>query len=262
VALTFFLSEFIGTGLLVLVGLSAVIMDFAPGSPVYAWLGSPGLRRFVTGFLFGSTGGLIALSPVGKVSGAHINPAVTLMFLVQGKLRPWHAGLYLAAQLAGAVVGALPLLAWGTWGRSIHFGATVPGPGYGPGLALAGEVATTFAMVLCLQVFLGHRRLRAYTPLLFPVLYAIMVYAEAPVSGTSTNPARTLGPAVITDLWRSWWIYWIGPAAGALLAVAVHRWSPLHPLEIEVAKVYHFEHDPHGVFRSAGRDLRTESPRR
>ncbi len=253
VALTFFLSEFLGTGLLVLVGLSAVVVDFAPGSPVYAWLDNDGLRRSVTGFLFGTTGALIAFSPVGKVSGAHINPVVTLTFLLQGTMRFWHAGIYLVAQLAGAVAGALPLLAWGAWGRSVQFGATTPGVACGPALALVGEAATTFIMILCLLIFLGHRRLRAYTPLLFPVLYAIMVYAEAPVSGTSTNPARSLGPAVIADLWRSWWVYWIGPTAGALLAVAAHGWSPLRHLRIEVAKVYHFRHDPHGVFRSAGR---------
>ncbi len=136
-------------------------------------------------------------------------------------------------------------------GQSERFGATVPGPGYGPGAALAGEVVTTFTMVLCLLIFLGHRRLRAYTPLLFPFLYAIMVYAEAPVSGTSTNPARTLGPGVVADVWQGWWVYWLGPAVGALSAVALHHGSPLHHLRIEVAKVYHFKHDPHGVFRSA-----------
>ncbi len=251
VALRLFASEFVGTALLILIGLSAVIVDFAAASPVAAWLGSDRLRRLVTGFLFGATGALIAISPVGRISGAHINPIVTLAFWAKGKMRLWHAGGYVVAQFAGAAGGAVPLLAWGQMGRSEHFGATVPGPAYGPWLALAGEVATTFTMVLSLLIFLGHRRMRAYTPLLFPFLYAIMVYVEAPISGTSTNPARTFGPGVVADVWQGWWVYWVGPVVGSLSAVAVHHWSPLHHMTIEVAKVYHFQHDPHGIFWSA-----------
>jgi aquaporin Z len=73
-------AEFIGTAVLVSVGLSFVIFDFGSGSPVTGFIPDAGLRRLITGFLFGTTGGLIALSPAGKVSGAHINPAVSLAF--------------------------------------------------------------------------------------------------------------------------------------------------------------------------------------
>jgi aquaporin Z len=146
-------------------------------------------------------------------------------------------------------VGSLPLLAWGAMGRSVDFGATMPGTGYGPGLAILGEIVTTFALVIGLFLFVRHPRLRPYTPALFPALYAIMVFLEAPISGTSTNPARSLGPVVVSGAWQDWWVYWIGPVAGAALAVAFYRRSWLRHLEIEVAKLYHFEHDPHGVFR-------------
>jgi len=73
---------------------------------------------------------------------------------------------------------------------------------------------------------------------------------EAPVSGTSTNPARSFGPGLVADVWRGWWVYWVGPTVGALAAVAAHHWSPLRHLRIEVAKIYHFQHDPHGLFHS------------
>jgi aquaporin Z len=138
---------------------------------------------------------------------------------------------------------------WGSVGASVAYGATLPGPGYGAGAALLGEAATTFALVALLFLFVGHSMLKPYTPLVFPVLYAVMVYLEAPLSGTSTNPARSLGPEVLAGSWSAWWIYWIGPAAGALAAVALHRigWIERR-LEIDVAKLYHFEHDPHGVF--------------
>lgn len=245
---TVFLSELIGTALLVGVGLSLVILDFGHGSPVLRWLPDAGLRRAITGFLFGSTGALIALSWVGKESGAHINPVVSLAFCLMGKQRPSHAAGYVVAQFTGAVLGALPLLLWGGIGHSVAYGATTPGRGYTFGQAILGETVTTFALVAGLFVFLRHDRFRSFTPALFPFLYAFMVFVEAPVSGTSTNPARTLGPAVVSGAWRGWWVYWVGPLAGALLGVLLFRFTRLREIEVEVAKLYHFGHDPHGIF--------------
>jgi len=87
-----------------------------------------------------------------------------------------------------------------------------------------------------------------------------MVFLEAPLSGTSTNPARSLGPAVISGQWHAWWIYWIGPLLGAFVAVAVHSGTWLDKLEIEVAKLYHFEHDPLGVFNWTRRSRTKHTP--
>ena len=116
----------------------------------------------ITGFLFGTTGALIALSPIGKESGAHINPIVTLAFRLMGKLDSRTSLGYVVAQLSGAILGSLPLLAWGAMGRSVEFGATVPGENYGVGTVLLGEVITTFAMVTLLCVFLAFHRIRAF----------------------------------------------------------------------------------------------------
>ena len=242
-------AELAGTGLLLLVGLSVVILDFGAGSPVARVLPDAGLRRAITGFLFGCTGAAIAISPLGKESGAHINPAVTAAFWSMGTLKGRYALGYALAQSTGAVLGTLPLLAWGALGSSVTFGATEPGAAFGTGWALVGETVATFIMVTLLFYFIRHPRLRAFTPALFPPLYAIMVFLEAPVSGTSTNPARSLGPAVIAGDWRAWWIYWVGPLAGALLAVAFYRLSWLRHVEIEVAKLYHFEFDRYRVLR-------------
>ncbi len=122
-----FASELIGTAVLVLVGLSLVIFMFGAGTPMARLIPGEGLRRLITGFLFGTTGACIALSPVGKVSGAHINPVVTLGFRLMGKLDVQTTLGYIAAQLLGAVVGSLPLLLWGAMGKSVAFGATLPG---------------------------------------------------------------------------------------------------------------------------------------
>jgi len=239
--------EFAGTALLVAAGVSLVILDFGAGSPVAAALPSAALRRALTGFGFGCVGALIAVSVLGKVSGAHINPVVTLAFWLKGAIGGRHALGYIAAQLAGGVAGALPLLAWGRLGGSVGFGATVPGAGFSTAAALVGEIVTTFALVLGVFTFLGARRLRPFTPLLFPALYAVMVWLEGPVSGTSTNPARSLGPAVVAGVWSGWWVYLAGPVAGALVAVGVHGGTWLRRFEVRVAKLYHFNHDPRGV---------------
>ena len=241
-----FAAELIGTALLVLVGLSLVIVMFGEGSAIAGLLPNEGVRRAITGFLFGTIGAMIALSPVGMRSGAHINPIVTLAFYWMGKLdRPTTFG-YIAAQLSGAIMGALPLLAWGSMGRSVAFGGTFPGDGYATATVLFGEVITTFAMVAGLCVFLGFRTLRPFTPAMFPVLYCIMVYAEAPISGTSTNPARSLGPSVVSGQWQGWWIYWVGPVIGSLAACLV---CSILAKRITVAKLYYFDRDQDLLFR-------------
>ncbi len=245
-----FVSELIGTALLVLVGLSLVIVMFGSGSPIAQILPSEALRRLITGFLFGTTGALIALSPVGKVSGAHINPVVTLAFRLMGKLGGLTTLGYIVAQLIGAVIGSLPLLLWGAMGKSVAFGATLPGPDFTLTTVFLGEVITTFIMVSLLAVFLGFRTIRPFTPAIFPPLYAIMVWAESPISGTSTNPARSLGPAVISGQWQDWWMYWIGPMAGMLLAVLACSFLAKR---IEVAKLYYFDSDHDRLFRRIAR---------
>ena len=248
-----FAAEAAGTAALLAVGLSVVIFDFGSGSPMMQLLPDPALRRLVTGFLFGTTGATIALSPLGKESGAHINPVVTLAFWLMGKLKARHALGYVAAQMVGAAVGSLPLIAWGAMGRSIAFGATTPGAAYGALWALAGETVTSFALIFALFVFLRHKRLKRFTPALFPPLYAVMVWLEAPISGTSTNPARSFGPSLISGVWNGWWVYWLGPLVGTLIAVALYHRVGWRREAITVAKIFHFEHDPHGVFHATTR---------
>jgi aquaporin Z len=239
----FFVSEFIGTALLLLAGLSIVIFMFGSGSPMAQLIPVIKIRQVITGFLFGSIGASIALSPIGKLSGAHINPAVTMVFWLFRKIEGRLAITYILAQLTGAIIGCLPLLLWGQMGRSIEFGVTVPGEGYSLQTVILGEVITTFIMVSLLVIFIGFRQIRQFTPFMFPFLYAIMVPLEAVISGTSTNPARSLGPAVISGEWTRWWIYLIGPMAGALLASLA---CSLLAKRITIAKLYYFDGDSEG----------------
>jgi aquaporin Z len=245
-----FFSEVLGTAALVLGGLSIVIVMFGAGSPMPDLVPNERLRTALTAFLFGCVGAAIALSRVGTESGAHINPAVTMGFWLMRKLDARAAVGYIVAQLLGACLGALPLLAWGSTGRSVMFGATIPGEGYSMATVVMGEAVTTFGLVATLCIFLGFRHLRPYTPFTMPLLYAVMVPLEAHISVTSTNPARTLGPALISGRWDGWWIYWVGPMIGMLAAVLV---CSRLARRIEVAKLYHFESDPRRLFhRMAG----------
>ena len=239
----FFISEFIGTGLLLLGGLSLVIFMFGAGSPGPQLIPNLLARQMITGFLFGGLGASIALSRIGTVSGAHINPAVTMVFWLYRKIEGRLAITYVLAQLGGAIVGCLPLLLWGVMGRSIQFGATVPGTGWSDNAALIGEVITTFTMVSLLVIFIGFRQIRAFTPAIFPILYMIMNPLESAISGLSTNPARSLGPAVISGQWEGWWIYLVGPVIGALLASLA---CSLLAKRITIAKLYHFDSESEG----------------
>jgi len=232
-----YLSECIGTALLVGVGLSVVILNNGDGSPIRAWIPDAGIRRALTGFLFGTTGCLITLSPVGRISGAHINPIVSIAFLLKRKMSWPHTLGYITAQMIGSVIGALPLLWWGTWGQSVQYGATLPLPGRTTA-AFIGETITSFLLIAGLFFFIGHKKLRRFTPFLIPPLYCLMVWAEGPLSGTSTNPARSFGPAVVSGIWTGYWLYWVAPVLGAVIAVLLFEMPFLWKWKIKVPKLY------------------------
>jgi aquaporin Z len=238
-----YLSECTGTALLVLVGLSVVIFNNGEGSPVRNWIPDDGVRRYLTGFLFGTTGCLITLSPVGKISGAHINPIVSLAFRLKKRMLPLHTLGYMIAQLAGSVIGACPLLLWGRMGSSVLYGATIPRPG-STLAAFTGEVITSFLLIALIFFFTGRKKLRRYTPYMIPPLYCLMVGLEGSLSGTSTNPARSFGPAVVSGVWTGHWIYWTATALGAVLAVFFFSMPFLRKWRKVLPKLYHAPASP------------------
>ncbi|RYE35773.1 MAG: aquaporin family protein [Sphingobacteriaceae bacterium] len=237
-----YFSEFIGTALLLLIGLSAVILINGKGSPIIKLIPDAGARRAISGFLFGTTGCLITLSPVGKISGAHINPIVSIAFWLRKNMQFKNMLGFILAQMAGAVIGCLPLLFWGDEGKSMDFGATVPAP---LPAAFIGEIWTSFVLIAVIIFFTSHNKIKNFTPFMMPIIYCIMVFAEAPVSGTSTNPARSFGPDVISNSWSGYWLYWLAPVLGMLLAVLLFNVGWLKHLRSDVAKLYHFERYRH-----------------
>jgi len=239
-------AELLGTAFLVFAGLSAVVLDFGQGSPIAAPIPNAGWRLLLTGLLFAGAGSLVAISPVGKLSGAHINPAVSLAFWLHGKLRTLDLVGYIAGQVVGAILGAALLaVAWGARATSVRDGMTLPGPTYPLWVPFVAEVALTGVLVLGVFLFVSDTRLMRWTPLMTWLLVATMVWQEAPISGTSLNPARSLGPALIASYWAQQWLYIVAPPLGAALAVGAYRLIGVFRadgLDVLTGKLFHTPH--------------------
>ena len=231
--------ELLGTALLLLGGLSAVVLDFGVGSPVARALPSHSLRLLLTGSLFASCGALVTISPLGRRSGAHLNPAVTLAFWCRGHVRLPDLFGYVVSQAVGAVTGAFAVhLLWGRRATSVRDGLTLPGHGLGSLGATGLEAAMTALLVLTIFAFVSSRRTAHWTPLAVAAIIAVLVWQGAPYTGTSLNPARSLGPAVVSGWFNDYWVYLVGPLVGALLAAGIWAFVPFDTL---TAKLFHDE---------------------
>ena len=230
--------ELAGTAILLIGGLSAVFLDFGPDSPVARHLPSASARLLITGLLFAGTGSLVALSPLGRRSGAHLNPAVTLAFWTQRKVHPHDLAGYVVSQLLGALLACAGLkLVWGHTARVLHLGATQPGRGFTGLDAAALEMLMTAALILMIFVMTSNARSARWTPLGNWVLVATLVWRGAPYTGTSLNPARSVGPALLAPETTQLWVYLAGPVAGALLAAGVFALFRDH--NVLTAKLFH-----------------------
>jgi aquaporin Z len=234
--------EFTGTALMVFIGISAVAFMWAPGSPVPAVENSM-LRRLLTGIMFAGGGTAVVYSPLGQISGGHINPAMTLAFWHLGKVPARDAVIYVLVQFLGALAGAYAAgVAWGALTTGVEYAVTVPGAGYNPAGVLVAETFITFLLAFTIFVCINKPRLAPRTGLIAGALVAVLVMVEAPVSGTSLNPARSLAPAILASNYTSLWVYFAGPVAGALAAAAAYRgqWGQ----QTVCAKLYHTEKYP------------------
>ena len=155
---------------------------------------------------------------MGAVSGAHLNPAVSLAFALRGDF-PWRrVPAYIVTQLIGATLACL-FLRW-VFGNVEHLGATLPGPGYQDWQALLMEIVlTTLLVSVILGTASAAQNVGAIAALGVGGYIALAGLWAAPVSGVSMNPARSFGPALASGYWTSYWVYLVGPLTGALIAV-------------------------------------------
>jgi aquaporin Z len=156
---------------------------------------------------------------MGAVSGAHLNPVVSLAFALRGDF-PWRrVGPYIVAQFAGAVLATLLLEA--LIGKQGSAGLTLPGQGISTGTALAWEALLTTGLVsVVLGTASGAQQLGPIAALGVGSYIILAGLFGGPVSGASMNPVRSLGPALVIGDWTSWWAYLLGPLIGSVFAVA------------------------------------------
>jgi aquaporin Z len=230
--------ELAGTAILLLGGLSAISLDFSTGSPVASAIPSHSARLLLTGLLFAGTGSLVAVSPLGRRSGAHLNPAVTLAFTLRRHLHPADVAGYMLAQTAGAFVGAaLVQWWWGARARSVKLGVTQPGAGISAVAAAGIEAVMTFLLVFGILLMVSSKRTARWTPLYNWILVAVLVWQGARWTGTSLNPVRSLAPASLFPDTAHLWVYFAGPLSGAVLAVGAFALVP--GVETLTAKLFH-----------------------
>jgi len=195
-----------------------------PALPVHQAINSPAWRRFLMGVAMGTTAMGIIYSPWGKQSGAHINPSTTLTFFRLGKVATWDAVFYVVAQFSGGVAGAFLAASFlSRWVAhpAVNYVVTVPG-GAGVGLAFIAEVVITFILMTVILRVSNHPRRHKLTGLCAGLLVATYITIEAPLSGMSMNPARTLASAFPAHHWAALWIYFTAPLIGMLAAAEVY----------------------------------------
>jgi aquaporin Z len=195
-----------------------------PASRVHLAVPNPFVRRALAGVAMGLTAITLIYSRWGKRSGAHMNPSVTLAFLKLGRMRSPDAAFYVTAQFLGAVVGVL--VAWGVLGArlahpSVDFVTTQPGDP-GPAVAFLAELVISFVLMAVVITFSASRWMRL-TGLAAGALIFLYVTFEAPLSGMSMNPARSLGSALAARDLGALWIYFVAPSLGMQLAAAIFR---------------------------------------
>jgi aquaporin Z len=198
--------ELLGTFMLVLVAAGGGVLHAKSQISLSAAVVAPGLMVMAI-ILF-----------MGAVSGAHLNPAVSIAFALRGDF-PWkRVPGYIVVQLVGATLACVFLLV--VFGDVQHLGATLPGPGYKPWQAFMLEIALTATLV---SVILGTassaQNVGTIGALGVGGYIALAGLWAAPVSGASMNPARSFGPALVGGDWTDYWVYVAGPLIGATIAV-------------------------------------------
>src|SRR4051794_23801458 len=196
---------------LVFAGCGAIVAD----ERYHGALGTVGI-----GLVFGLVI-MVMVYATGHLSGAHINPSVTLAFTLTRHFPAHEALAYVAAQLAGATTGALVLLAVWT-DKPAHLGATVPS--IGAGSAFVYELLlTAFLMFVITAVATDTRAVGAAAAIAIGGTVGLDALFGGPVTGASMNPARSFGPALVSGEWSDFWVYVAGPVVGAAVGALAYQ---------------------------------------
>ena len=215
-------AEFIGTFTLIFIG---------GGAGIAVAIYSPTGGNLVAGALANGLAIGIMVTNLGHISGGHFNPAITLGFLTSRRITPSLAGLYWASQLLGATAAAFVLRAL-TSKFAVRHGAT-PVPHTTDGKAFVFELILTFFLVWAVWATAVDPggAFKMIAGLAIGLTITMDVLFGGPFTGAAMNPARAFGPELAGKLWTSWWVYWIGPMVGALLASGLYEYLYLRPTQ-------------------------------
>ncbi len=207
-------------------------------------LSSLALSRTIRSLLMGAGVALTALviitSPIGRRSGAHMNPSVTATFFWLGRVHRWDAAGYVAAHFAGAIAGVLvarELLGVRLAAPPVQYLVTVPGA-YGSPAALIAEFALSALLMGVVLYASNHRFLSRFTPLFVALLTVFYYGGASSIAGYSINPARSFASALFAWIWRGIWIYFVAPALGMLTAATIYV-KIMGPNRVYCAKIFH-----------------------
>ena len=217
--------EALGLGLFMLSACAFTVLIEHPASFARQAIGDAFARRVLIGIAMGLTAVALIYSPVGKRSGAHLNPAVTLTFWRLGRIEAWDAVFYVLFQFLGGTAGVLlfsgcvgPML---IADPSVSYAVTIPGMS-GRWVAFLAETAISAGLMFTVLMVSNRPALNRYTGLCAGALIMLYIAFEAPLSGMSMNPARTFASALPARIWTDAWIYFLAPLLGMLAAAELY----------------------------------------
>lgn len=221
-----YLMEAWGLGTFMVSAVLFTILIEHPALPVrLAFDEQPGTRRFLIGIAMGITAIGIIYSPWGKRSGAHLNPAVTLSFLFLKKIKVPDAIFYIIFQFIGGYLGVVlfNLFVFDLVSDPhVNYAITIPGK-WGTLGAFFFEALLSFTLFITVLLASNHNRWNLYTGVFAGFWLMLFITLEAPFSGMSINPARTVASALPANNWTQIWIYFTAPPLGMLLAAYVYK---------------------------------------
>ena len=206
---------------ILLFGVASAVRWFIGASPISRAVPGIHLELLLVGVIVGLLLAGLIVCPLGKVSGGHLNPAISLAMWRFGVFPGWSVVPYTAAQLMGSLLGVL--LARAAWGPSlaepaVGYAALKPAPGWSNGMVFLVEGASMAAIIVLVGVFLSVPRLAPRVPWLVGGLIGAAIVGLGTVTGGCVNPARQFGPAVFAGQFRFFPAYLLAPLAGALVA--------------------------------------------
>jgi len=222
------LAEGAGTAILLLAVVTAKDLAVRAGPPA----SSPPLRNVIVALAASAVVGVVAVSAMGRRSGAHLNPALTFGLWLQRTVSSADLAGYCTAQFAGALLGVTLARLWGpTVSRApVDWAVTRPAPSVPQPAAACLEGAATLVQLSVVFFLLSSRRRHQWTPAAAAAILAVAIVVLAPISGAALNPARGLAPDFLAGAYPGVWIYLAAPMLGAALAAQALRVSRRRPV--------------------------------